>query len=75
MREVIIKVNNMVCPSCMTKIQKAFSKHKGITNVRVLFNAGKVKLEVSEPSIDAQELESVINKLGYETESVLFQEK
>ena len=43
MEEITVSLSGMTCPSCMTKIQKAVEGRPGVSEVKVLFNAGKVK--------------------------------
>ena len=41
--KIIMQLGTLTCPSCMTKIEKAVANHDGVENVKVLFNASKVK--------------------------------
>ena len=51
MKKVTLKLNDLSCPSCMSKIQKAVSQQPGVSNAVVMFNAGKVKAEVDESQL------------------------
>ena len=48
MTKVILQLDTLTCPSCMTKIQGALTKLAGVQNVKVLFNASKVKALVDD---------------------------
>ena len=43
MKKVMMKLDGMTCPSCLTKIEKAVEETPGTDNIKVLFNAGKLK--------------------------------
>ncbi|WP_315305495.1 cation transporter, partial [Enterococcus devriesei] len=45
MKKMIIQLGTLTCPSCMQKIENAVSQQKGVGNVKVLFNASKVKAD------------------------------
>ena len=66
MAKVILQLGALTCPSCMTKIQKAVENQDGVSNVKVLFNAGKVRVDIDESKTSADKLSAVITDLGYE---------
>jgi Copper chaperone len=66
MAKVILQLGALTCPSCMTKIQKAVENQDGVSNVKVLFNAGKVRADIDESKTSADKLSAVITDLGYE---------
>ena len=59
MSKVIMRLNELSCPSCMAKIEAAMTTTKG------LFNASKVKAEFDENVVSTDELISKVEKLGY----------
>lgn len=64
MTKIIMKLDTLTCPSCMTKIEGALNKVEGVENVKVLFNASKIKTEV-KPEVTADSLKEVVEALGY----------
>lgn len=44
MEKVMMKLSGMTCPSCLSKIEKAVGSLDGTDQIKVLFNAGKLKL-------------------------------
>ncbi|KRL06311.1 hypothetical protein FC65_GL000573 [Ligilactobacillus acidipiscis DSM 15836] len=54
----------------MTKIEKAVANHDGVENVKVLFNASKVKANFDPEVTNADDLAQVVTGLGYEVENV-----
>ena len=64
-----MKLDELSCPSCMTKIEAAVKNTKGVSSVKVLFNASKVKAEFDENQVTADELVQTVEKLGYPVQS------
>ncbi|KRL21450.1 hypothetical protein FC98_GL000785 [Lentilactobacillus kisonensis DSM 19906 = JCM 15041] len=58
----------------MQKIQGALEKQTGVENVKVLFNAAKVKTEFNGEQISADKLSDTITDLGYEVQSMKVKE-
>ncbi|WP_304248544.1 heavy-metal-associated domain-containing protein [Limosilactobacillus gastricus] len=74
MKKVTLKLAGMTCPSCMTKIQTAVSQQKGVQDVKVLFNAEKVKTTIDEGIISAEQISQVVSQLGYSVEKITVKE-
>ena len=74
MEEITVSLSGMTCPSCMTKIQKAVEGRPGVSEVKVLFNAGKVKAHVEDHMTSVQDLTSVITQRGYTVDKVRVKE-
>ncbi|WP_416037909.1 heavy-metal-associated domain-containing protein [Lactococcus formosensis] len=69
MKKVVMKLDDLSCPSCMSKIEGAMMKTVGVKSAKVLFNASKVKAEFDENVVNANQLLSKIEKLGYPVQS------
>ncbi|AYM02014.1 heavy-metal-associated domain-containing protein [Levilactobacillus yiduensis] len=69
MSKVTMKLDDLTCPSCMTKIEGALSKKAGVKNVKVLFNASKVKAEFDDQTVSAEDLATTVTDLGYAVQS------
>ena len=65
MSKAEFQLEPLTCPSCVRKIESTLSKKEGVESARVLFNSSKVKAEFDEGQTDADELRTVITKLGY----------
>ncbi len=70
MSKAIMQLDALSCPSCMQKIQSALEKQNGVADVKVLFNAAKVKTTFDESVVSADALAEVVTKLGYEVQGV-----
>ena len=46
MEKVLMELGGMSCPSCLDKIKTAVEHQAGVSEVKVLFNAGKLKATV-----------------------------
>ncbi|MDT6979261.1 heavy-metal-associated domain-containing protein [Levilactobacillus zymae] len=69
MTKLTMKLGDLTCPSCMTKIEGALSHQTGVQNVKVLFNASKIKAEFDDSQTSADDLANVVTDLGYEVKS------
>ncbi len=71
MQKLTLKLGELSCPSCMSKIQKAMSQQSGVHHVDVLFNASKVKVEIDNTLTTPDQLAQVIKDLGYQVEKII----
>ncbi len=58
------------CPSCVKKIESKVGSMDGVSDVKVMFNAGKVKVNWDESMLSADEISQTIGKLGYPIQKV-----
>ena len=65
MRKAVFQLEPLTCPSCVKKIETAVGKVAGVESTKVLFNAGKVKVDFNEEMVQANEVENVIQSLGF----------
>jgi len=65
MTKAVFQLEPLTCPSCIKKIESALKRTAGMVEAKVLFNSGKVKTEFDEELINADQLEHMIEKLGY----------
>ncbi|MEG1504216.1 MAG: cation transporter [Enterococcus sp.] len=70
MEKVILQLDTLSCPSCMQKIEAALSQQAGVKQVKVLFNASKVKAEIDSSLTTAATLKTTVENLGYQIKSV-----
>lgn len=68
MQKATIQLETLTCPSCMQKIENAVKSLDGVDkeSLSVLFNSSKVKLNFDDEKISIKDIESAIDKLGYE---------
>jgi len=55
MSKIVMKLDELSCPSCMAKIEGALNTTNGVEMAKVLFNASKVKAEFNDNQVTATE--------------------
>lgn len=65
MSKIVMKLDELSCPSCMVKIEGALNTTNGVETAKVLFNASKVKAEFDDNQVTATDLVSKVEELGY----------
>ncbi|MBU3829976.1 MAG: heavy-metal-associated domain-containing protein [Candidatus Limosilactobacillus merdavium] len=70
MEKVMMKLDGLTCPSCLTKIQKCVESVDGTTDVKVLFNAGKVKFTLDPALTSTETVQKNIEKMGYAVQGI-----
>ena len=65
MKNVVLQLEPLTCPSCIKKIESTLQKQAGVDSVKVLFNSSKVKTQIDDTQIEADKLTETIKKLGY----------
>lgn len=65
MSKTTLQLETLTCPSCLQKIENGLKGIKGVENVRVMFNASRVRVEHGEET-SKQELSDAVEKLGYQ---------
>ena len=74
MKKVLKKLSGMTCPSCLTKIEKAVDSLDGTDQIKVLFNAGKLKFIMDSDRVKAVDVKAAIEKMGYEVQGIMEKE-
>ena len=70
MKKVMMKLSGMTCPSCLTKIEKAVDSLDGTDQIKVLFNAEKLKFIMDSDRVKAVDVKAAIEKMGYEVQGI-----
>lgn len=70
MEKVVMELGGMTCPSCMDKIKTAVEHQAGVSDVKVLFNASKLKAKVDTNQSSADDVKKVVEDLGYQVNGV-----
>ncbi len=65
MKEIILKVEGMVCNGCENRVQNALKTIEGVENVVADHTAGIVKVSVKE-ELDTNVLKEKIEDIGFE---------
>lgn len=67
---VSLKVSGMSCINCARAIEISLKKLKGVEEVQVSFELGRVMVSFKEELLDVEQIKKVIESLGYKVESV-----
>jgi len=70
MKNVILQLEQLVCPSCVKKIETALKRKDGIEEINISFNTSKAKINFDETKINQEKISKIITDLGYEVLSV-----
>ncbi|MFD1850856.1 heavy-metal-associated domain-containing protein [Oceanobacillus bengalensis] len=65
MKTAKFQLEPLTCPSCIKKIETKLGKMDGVDEAKVLFNSSKVKATYNEEAVSADQLQELIEKLGY----------
>lgn len=65
MSKAEFQLEALTCPTCVKKIETTLTKTDGVSDVKVLFNSSKVKTSFDDHVTGAEEIGSIIQKLGY----------
>lgn len=70
--KTILRSNELSCPSCVAKIEKALKRVEGVTDARVHFNTGRIEVEHDPERAGADELVRTVRAAGYEAKVAAF---
>ena len=67
MQKATIQLETLSCPSCLQKIDNAVKGINGVEkeSVKVMFNAGRVKVNFDSEVVAVENIEKAIEDLGY----------
>jgi copper chaperone CopZ len=62
----MLRSQDLSCPSCVAKIEKALQDMDGVTAARVHFNTGRIEVEHEPAAVSAEALVQTVRQTGYE---------
>ena len=68
MTRTILRSNELSCPSCIVKIEKALGRVDGVHRAEVKFNSGKIEVEHDPARVPPEVLVETVRAVGYESE-------
>lgn len=63
--KTILRSDNLTCPSCVPKIEKALTAQPGVTNAKVRFSSGKIEVEHDPEQTSGDDLVKTVQSVGY----------
>lgn len=70
--KTILRSQELSCPSCVAKIEKALKAVDGVENAVVHFNTGRIEVEHDPQAVRPDELAGVVRSVGYEAQVSAF---
>ncbi len=64
--KTILRSQELTCPSCIAKIEKAVTALDGVETAKVHFNTGRIEVQHDAEQVSGQDLEKAIRAIGYE---------
>lgn len=64
MRRQMIMLDNLSCPSCAAKLEKAVQKLPGMHMAKVSFGAGSLSVEYDDSQLQEAEIKAKVKQFG-----------
>ena len=62
----VLRSDELSCPSCVPKIEKALQALPGVQSANVRFNSGRIEVEHDPAKASIEELVNTIRHAGYD---------
>jgi len=70
--KTVLRSDELSCPSCVPKIEKALNALPGVEKAAVRFNTGKIEVEHDPSQSSVEALVEAIRSTGYEARPSAF---
>jgi copper chaperone len=70
--KTLLRSQELSCPSCVPKIEKALKAVAGVSEAKVHFSTGRIEVEHDPERVSAAELVQVVRGVGYESRVAAF---
>ena len=70
--KTLLRSQELTCPSCVAKIEKALKSLQGVNGAVVHFNTGRIEVEHDPQAVSAGELVKVVKAAGYDAKVSAF---
>lgn len=65
--KTILRSQELSCPSCVAKIEKALKALPGVNEATVHFNTGRIEVQHDPQVVAADDLVNAVRSVGYES--------
>ncbi len=72
MKKTILRSQELTCPSCVAKIEKALKAVPGVDEAKVFFNTGRIEVQHDPEQAQPAALVNAIKSAGYEAKVASF---
>lgn len=63
--KTILRSQELSCPSCIAKIEKALKNMEGVQQAKVYFNTGRIEVQHDSEKVTQDDLVRTIQSAGY----------
>ncbi len=63
--KTVLRSQELSCPSCVAKIEKALTGLDGVTTAKVYFNTGRIEVEHNPDQVGTDALVEAVRRAGY----------
>ncbi len=63
--KTVLRSQELSCPSCVAKIEKALTGLNGVTTAKVYFNTGRIEVEHDPSQVETDALVEAVRRAGY----------
>lgn len=70
--KTILRSQELTCPSCVAKIEKALKAIDGVEQATVHFNTGRIEVEYDADVVKGDALVAAVRSVGYEAKVAPF---
>jgi copper chaperone len=70
--KTILRSQDLNCPSCVAKIEKALKTIDGVVDAKVFFNTGRIEVEHDPEKVPTSQLVSTVGSVGYQSKVAAF---
>lgn len=63
--KTVLRSQELSCPSCVAKIEKALTGLDGVTAAKVYFNTGRIEVEHNPDTASPETLVEAVRRAGY----------
>ena len=70
--KTVLRSQELSCPSCVAKIEKALKALNGVETATVHFNTGRIEVQHSPEQVSAGQLVQAVRNVGYEAKVSAF---
>lgn len=64
--KTVFRSQELSCPSCVAKIEKAVNALEGVHKAEVFFNSGRIEVDHDPEAVSTDEITKSIRSVGYE---------
>jgi len=65
--KTLLRSQELSCPSCVAKIEKALKAVDGVDDAKVHFNTGRIEVEHDSHKVSGEALVQAVRSVGYES--------